>query len=215
MDQYPAAGFAGQLFAEMGQIVSQLESLGAVQVSSAGASVQGTASKDAAKQGLEAMLDSINRAAQALAVDSPGFDDKFRRPRQKGDSAVLVAAKAFLSEVTPFKPDFIKFGLGADFQEQLQNRIAAFEQAVNERANKSQMRVSATAGLKETIAAGLKLRLQLDAIVRNSTERDSPVLAAWESASHIELPSRRKESKTSTPEVSKAAEPVAHPEAAE
>ena len=176
LDVFPAASFAGGLFNEIEQIVERIDALAATQASSSGASIQGTASKNAARRALEELLDAISLAARAMSVNNPGLDAEFRRPQRGSSSALVNAGRAFLSDAEPLKAEFIKFGLQADFLEQLKTRIEQFEQAVGERNSKAQSRVSARAGLSQAVKEGLKLRLQLDAIVRNALHGDEAVL---------------------------------------
>lgn len=192
LDKFPAGSFANGLFTQMGDVVTRLEGLGATQVSSSGASRQSTVSKSVASNGLAAMLDGINLAANAMAITTPGLEDKFRRPRHKTDQAVLAAARAFHTDAEPLKGEFIKYGMSADFLSELADRITEFQQAISERSTHKQTGVSATAGVDEVIQEGLNLRNQLNSIVRNTLRDDKALLAAWESASHIARRSSRK-----------------------
>lgn len=191
-DKYPVGSFANTKFTQMTSVVTRLEGLGATQVSSSGASRQGTVSKSVALNGVLAMLDGINLAADALAEDIPGLEDKFRRPRHKTDQAVLTAARAFLTDAEPLKAEFINYGMSPDFLEELASRIAEVEQVISGRSTHRQTGVSATAGVDEVIREGLTLRNQLNAIVRNTQQADRALLAAWESAHHIVRRSSRK-----------------------
>jgi hypothetical protein len=196
LDKYPAGSFAHTKFTQMAGVVTRLEALGATQVSSSGASRQSTVSKSVASNGLLAMLDGLNLAADALAPEIPGLETKFRRPRHKTDQAVLAAARAFLSDAEPLKTEFINYGMSADFLDELRNRITEFEQAISERSTHRQTGVSATAGVDEVIQEGLTLRNQLNSIVRNTLRDDRALLAAWESAHHIERRSKKKDPDT-------------------
>ena len=213
-DLFPAVNFAGGLFTQIEQLVERLDALAASQASSTGASIQGTASKNAARRALEELLDAISRAARAMSVNKPGLEAEFRRPQRGSISALVNAARAFLSDAAPLKAEFIKFGLRADFLEQLNSMIEQFEQAVDERNSKAQSRVSARAGLAQAVESGLKLRLQLDAIVRNTLHGDEAALAAWESASHIELVSPRAKRVTNSASKAEKKDSPEKPEAA-
>lgn len=135
----------------------------------------------------------MNLAANAMATHTPGLEAKFRRPRHKTDQAMLTAARAFLTDAEPLKDEFIKYGVNPDFVVELRTRIEEVEQSMSERANHRQTGVSATAGVDEVIQEGLTLRNQLNSIVRNTLRDDRALLAAWESAHHIERRSARKQ----------------------
>lgn len=191
----------------MGEVIARLEQLGATQVSSTSSSRQTTTSKSVSRNSLRATLDAMSLAAGAMAESTPGLEDKFLRPRHRGEAALLSAARAFLRDAPPFSAEFIKFGMAADFLTELEQQITEVVEATSERHGHTQSRVAATAELDEAIEDGLKLRRQLNAIVRNSSRNDVGVLAAWESASHIERQSRSAE--TSTPDTP---EPTSPPE---
>ena len=207
-DKFPSVSFGGGLFIRMGAVVARLVELGATQVSSSGASRSSTTTKSVAGHSLAATLDAINLAANAMAVDSPGLEDKFRRPRHKTDQAVLAAARAFLSDAEPLKEEFIKYGMSPTFLEDLRAQIQEVEQSVSERHGHKQAGVSATAGVSEVIQEGLDLRTQLDAVVRITLRDDKGLLAAWESAKHIQRRSKSGEPpKPPTPTPPKPAPP--------
>jgi hypothetical protein len=198
-DTFPVASFGGGLFTEMGQVVIRLEHLGANQVSSTGATHQSTGSKSAARSALKATLDAMNLTANAMAHDTPGLEDKFRRPRAKAAQALLNAAQAFLDDALPLKAEFIKYGMGADFLDELAGEISDFKQAASDRHTHGQAGVSTRADLEAAIEDGLRLRQKLDAVVRNTVRGNPALLAAWESASHIEQPSRKRRSSPPKP----------------
>lgn len=189
-DIFPVAGFAGALFTRLGQVVASLEELGANQVSANGASRQSTVSKAVARSRLAETLELMNLAANAMGLSTPGFESKFRRPRKTSDATLLNAARAFHADAAPLQADFISFGMSAGFIDELASDIAEFERATDQQQTHVQSGVSATAGLDETIEEGLALRHQLNAIVRITLREDRALLAAWQSASHIEHPGR-------------------------
>ena len=65
----------------------------------------------------------MNLVANAMAISTPGLEDKIRRPRQKTDQAALTTARAFLSDAEPLKEEFIKYGMSKDFLDELRTSI--------------------------------------------------------------------------------------------
>lgn len=189
---FPAAGLAGQLMAAIGSTVTELDSHATTHVSSASQARQGTASKSSAREALREDLEAINRTAHVMAFDTPGLDNKFRIPRG-GDQDLLTAARAYVVDATPIKDDFIRFGLPADFIEDLSADIAAFEQATTVQNQSMQQKTASTAAIDDSISRGMKALKQLDAVMRNVLRDDVEMLTAWMTASRVErVPRRRK-----------------------
>src|SRR5437870_3746571 len=94
-DAFPATSLGGQMFAAVGLAVDALDQQGASQVPGLGAAKEATASKAAARAALHETLDAVSHTARALALDTPGLDDKFRLPRSRNDQRLLNAARAF------------------------------------------------------------------------------------------------------------------------
>ncbi len=97
-----------------------------------------------------------------------------------------------MTDATPLKNQFIEYGLPADFLEDLQSDIAAFEQAASGKSTATGEKVSATASIGNAVQNGLEGLRRLQAIVPNKY-RDNPAkLAAWTSAGHIERAAKKK-----------------------
>lgn len=189
--KFPPAGFAGGLFTQMKGVVARLDELGGDKVSASGSSRQTTVSKAVARSRLTETLGKMNLAANAMDVTSPGFDAKFRRLRERTDPSLLSAARAYHEDATPLEAEFIKYGMSAGFLAELTTEIADFSHATSEHQNHTQTGVSVTANVDDAIQEGLSIRHRLNAIVRITLSDDSGLLAAWQSASHIEHPGRK------------------------
>jgi len=189
----------GQCFTTLGEIINQLNQQASTQVSGFGAALQGTSSRSVARQALRDDLRAICRTAEAIAEDSPGFDDQFRMPAAGNDQNLLHAARSIAANAAPVSAQFISHELPADFLADLNTGITNFEAAVNHQATGVGTHVSAGASIDQLIADGLKLVKKLDAIVRNKYANDPATLAEWTSASHTERPPRRKQSTSSSP----------------
>ena len=128
--------------------------------------------------------------ARALALDTPGLETKFRMPRSGTDQALLTAGRAFAADAVPLAGAFQQHEMPANFIDELHADIAALEEALSGRARSRDAHVVATAALEATVERGSKAVQRLHAIVRNKFRDDPAVLAAWESASHVERRSR-------------------------
>lgn len=189
----------GQLFTALGQIISELNDHASAQASALGSAYQGTSTRSVTRQALRDDLRAISRTAEAIAEDTPGFDDQFRMPPVGNDQNLLHVARSFLANATPVSARFISHELPADFLDDLSIDIANFEMAMTHQAAGVGTHVSARAAIDEAIAEGLKTVKKLDAIVRNKYRDDGPTLAEWTSASHTERTPRRRQSPASSP----------------
>lgn len=189
----------GQLFAALGVIITELNDHASTQASGFGGAQQGTSTRSVTRQALRDDLRAINRTAEAIAQDTPGFDDQFRVPPVGNDQNLLHAARAILANATPVSAQFISHELPADFLDDLRTGIANFETAINRQSASVGTHVSAGAAIDQAIADGLKTVKKLDAIVRNKYHNDPATLAEWTSASHTERGPRRSQSPSSSP----------------
>ncbi|HJQ26653.1 MAG TPA: hypothetical protein VKA60_22240 [Blastocatellia bacterium] len=139
---------------------------------------------------LQRLLEIINRTARGMSVTQPGLGEQFRMPLGSGDQALLTGARAFHANATPLKQQFIDNDLPADFLTQLAAEIEEFEQALTDKHQHRDSRVTATAAKEAAFERGLNALRQLDPVMRNRFDGDPVMLAAWESASHAARPSR-------------------------
>lgn len=183
---FPANTRGSEVIAALNTVITKLEGHATTQESGKRAALEGTAVKAVARAALREDMEAISRTARAMALTTPGLDDKFRLPRNVGDQAWLAAARSFAADAEPLKAEFIRRGLPADFLEDLDADIEAFEQSIDSRAQKTGTRVAATVAIDEAIERGMNAVRELDAIVQNVFRDDPAALAEWTSASHTE-----------------------------
>jgi hypothetical protein len=119
------------------------------------------------------------------------MEDRFRTPGSVSDQVLLGVARGFATDALPLKTELINRGLPANFLDDLNSDIAAFEQATLRQAQGTETRVAATAGIEDQFDDALSLLRELGPIMVNMFADDPTVLAAWTSASHIERPARK------------------------
>jgi hypothetical protein len=187
---FPADSFGGQIFAEVGAVITALAGYDTAQSVGRGGVRESTVSKATARAALYEHLLAINVTARALALDTPGLETKFRMPRSGTDQALITAGRAFAADAVPLAGEFQKHEMPADFIDELNADIAALEEAISGRARHRDSHVAATASLDATVDRGIKAVQRLNAIVRNKFRDDPAALAAWESASHVARRSR-------------------------
>ena len=187
---FPATSLGGKAFAELAAVIREVEHQFAVQTTSSGSGRSGTVTRATARTALRETLSAINITGRAVAIDSPGLEEKFRMPHS-GDQALLTAARGFLEAAAPLKDQFIQHEMDANFLEDLTREIDALQAAVAGQHSDAETRVRATASLDALIDRGMKAVLRLDAIVRNKFRDDPATLSAWASARHVERHSPR------------------------
>lgn len=189
---FPASNLGGQRFASLRTLIAELEQHGTAQSSSRSAAKASTGMKRAAKAELRQKMVAVSETARVIELSIPGTAANFRMPTTNGDQALLSTARAFVEKATPLKDEFIKREMPADFLDDLVAAINAFEATLDSRNVNTEKRVTATAAIDPLIERGRTIIRELDAIVRNKYRNDPATLAAWESATHVERPSRRK-----------------------
>jgi hypothetical protein len=198
---FPSSSLGGQSFKAVAGAVSALSEHAAIHVSGRGSAREGTVSKAVAREALREDLDAISRTARAMALDTPGVDDKFRVPRGNGDQATLNAARAFLRDAAPLSADFIKHDMPDDFLTDLQSDIDAFEEAIRDHEAGKDTHVAARAAIESAIDAGLDAVRRLDAIVPNRLRNDAKLIASWERARRVEYRAGRTRTEVNEPQV--------------
>jgi len=198
----------GQTFTALGELIAELNDQASSQATGFGLAEQGTSRRSVTRQALRDALRAINRTAEAIAQDIPGFDNPFGMPPSGNDQNLLHAARAIAASATPVSAQFISHAMPADFLADLNSDIADFEAAINHQATGVGTHISASASIDQLIADGLKLVKKLDAIVRNTYSNAPAALAEWTSASHTEHGPKRTQSASPSPPTPPPAPPV-------
>lgn len=197
--EFPAGSLGRELLDRLDAVVTELDAHASAQTSRRGAAQEGTAGKAAARDELRRDLEAISRTARALALATPGLENKFRAPRSVSDQALLSTARAFAADALPLKAEFTRRGLPEDFLEDLADDIEAFAQSITQTIQKREAQVAATAAIDSSIERGADAVSELDVIVRNKFAADPATLAAWLSASHTQRPLRRSSATPNAP----------------
>ena len=182
---FPSGSLGAEMREEINSVVQALGNALASQTSGLNSAQQATGAREAARQTLRADLQAMTRTARAMALDTPGLENKFRLPRSGSDQALLAAARAFAADAVPLKAEFIRHEMPASFIEDLRAHTADLERTMGEQNTGRGAHVSATASIESVIERGMNATRKLDAIVRNKFRDDPATIAAWESARHV------------------------------
>ena len=173
----PARQALTTLTSELGNLAT----LAGSQASAEGKEQELKRAKGTARAELTTELAAIHRIARVIAMETPGFDDKFRMPR-RGDEKLLAAARSFAENAEPASAIFVKHALPADFIKALSTTIENFEEAGNNYAEAGRASAAIAMDIQTTLQRALAASKLLDAIVRNTFRNDPMKLAEWDRA---------------------------------
>lgn len=185
LSDFSETGVARQLYTQLQGVIARLESSSAEQASGIGQARQRTQSRGSARLSLRDALEAIHSVAVAM-----GLGEQFPLP-ERADASLLQVGRAAARDLTPLKAQFIAHEMPADFIEDLQAEIAAFETEIAEHGNAVGDHVQASEAIDEAIEEGIELVEKLDGIMRAKYASNRAVLAEWMSASHTERAPKR------------------------
>ena len=149
--------------------------------------------KENALERLIRFLQKMNRAANALAEEVEGIENRFRLPRRRSDEIWLAVGRAFHADSAPFEAEFQAIDLPVTFRADLLTLINDVETAATEADIAGEQKGGATGGLVAAFREAGKFSRRLNAIVLNKSTDNPQKLAAWAIASHLEAsPMRQK-----------------------
>jgi hypothetical protein len=189
---FPTGSVGKIQFADLSNVIAKLDELSAKQAGGYGEARLSYVGKDTARENLRESIAYISRTAKAMEYEFAGISEQFRMPRGSSDQKLVATAKSFVAAANPHKADFIRYGLNADFLDELGDNIAAFEGSINAPSSARGTHVEATAEIGETIRKGMNAVRILDAVIKNIYRSNVGKLAAWTTASNIEAASAKK-----------------------
>lgn len=183
---FAAGGIVLTQLAILQAVITAIETISGEQVSGLSDARFEYTGKDTARENLREALSEIARTARSMVYEFPGIDTKFRMPRNRNDAELLAKARAFLSDATSYKSDFIRYEMDDAFLLNLQNSITEFENALDAPGTAIDSHVAATAEIGTKIREGMIAVRTMNGAVRNKYAQNVGKFAAWVSASHVE-----------------------------
>jgi hypothetical protein len=196
---FPAGSRAAALIVNILAMLAAMEAAGAKQEGAERAGQEATEQRRAARTLLLRLMRAISHTARGMNKLHPGIADLFRMPHGGGDQILINAARAFITEATPFAAEFTGRGLPANFLTALQDAIDQLVSTIEAQAEARGTLTKATAAIKAAQKQLTDDVNELSPIVRNTFRDDPATLAAWESASHVERAPKKKATKTPPP----------------
>jgi hypothetical protein len=149
---------------------------------------------------LDAELETLAVAAEAIAQDVPGFDDRFKRPKHLTPHEVMATAAVYLGQLVPVVGEdaattaakaarvthFTDHGLAATFVADLQAQVTAIGDVKETHEQSREEGVASTAAIAALARDSRKQVKYLNAIAKILYKGKSDQLRAWASASHVE-----------------------------
>src|ERR1044071_9341004 len=129
-ETFAVGSLARELFDNVSNIVDELEGLAAKQSSARAAARQHMTVKSATRGALIKDLTTINKTARAMALTTPGLEDKFRLPHNMSDQLLLDTAGAFLADAQPFKAEFLRREVPTQVFTDLEANVATFQESL-------------------------------------------------------------------------------------
>ena len=181
---YAAIPDAAVHFATVLSAVTALETFFSNQTS--GDSSAATVQKTVLKLAIRRKMVSYAKNARAIAVNDPGFNEKFKVPDGDNEKELIAKGREFVEEAIANEPAFTALGKSKNDAAALTADLDAFDIADAEQAGGQQGTVGATAGIAQQIEDGMKAEIILDAIMFNVYNGINPVkLAQWRTARHV------------------------------
>jgi hypothetical protein len=175
------------LFGQVTVVKLQMRDLGSSQVHGFGLFRGGASERAALAEELEQTLRGIWETARALdPVQYPNAAEQFRLPKHPRHQQLIDYGHAFIGAIGPIKAAFVERAYAADFDEQLADKIASLDSAI-QRANTGKMeRRSGTAGLDLAVKKLTTIVAELSAIMKAALRTSDPaLLAVWKNASRV------------------------------
>lgn len=184
--QNPSAG----LNAQITTLKSAIDAADAEATSQVSGTLQlARGQRDALRDALRSQhLEPILRVAREAETTSPGLPKLVNMRSARSDQGLLNAVQAVLRDLPPYKDILIAKGLPADFLDELQSALTAYESASDTTRQTKTTRVQARAGLDTALQQGESCKRVIGAIIRRAVPTDpngQTFLRGWESASHI------------------------------
>src|SRR5581483_4948212 len=145
-ERFPPSTSGGEAFAAVAEAVRQLSEHAVAKLTTA---QEGKEEKKEARAALLEQLTAILETARAVGAKTPGFDNVFKLPKWKGNSALVTAGRMFVREAEKLKPQFVAFGLPETFLTDAAAAVERFERAVRGQASGKASHAVAQAGIND------------------------------------------------------------------
>lgn len=178
--------FVAAAVADLQTQTATIAALGAEKVSATVLAKDSLIFKGDAREDLRDALEDISETWRSLGEETSEAQNRFRLPQGNSDQNLIAAGKAFAADAAGSKKLFTDHGMPADFITDLEDKIAAFEQAIIAENSARGERVGTNAAFTEPTRKAKRLVDKLAPAVKRRYRANPKKLAEWLVASHIE-----------------------------
>ncbi len=164
--------------------IAKLRTAAAGQTASREKSAGGVSWRQDCWRELRRKLVDINRTGRVLGDIS--IRPKFCLPRTRSYPMLIASAKVIIEAARSMEDVFLGAGMRADFLAEIEQLLAAFEEATGQKISGKLGQVEATSALALHARLGLAAATTLDACARNYFRGNAEAMGAWIVARHIE-----------------------------
>jgi len=152
----PANPRAAALVVILNSVITNMQGAVSSQVLGRGEFLGGTDDRRRLAKDLRGAVREISGTASVLDPDLyPGAEEQFAMPLSQSYEALLGAARGFVTAIGPIKSAFVDRGLPADFDEQLADKVATFEDATSRKHDGRQEQKTGTVTLNLETSRGM------------------------------------------------------------
>lgn len=163
------------------------EQTGAVSESEEQTDVKGVSREDCV-----ALAQKVSRAAKAAEIEQPGIQARYPYPRNLNDEDLVNLLRGFAIGGATDSQIIQDYAAPADWVTQCTAKADAFEAASQAQAAAQGGKVGKRALVLSLTDNLMQLKRTAGYIIENAFEDDVAALASWKSASHVEVPPKKK-----------------------
>ena len=211
--RFPDSTLAKPLFATVASSIAALQADDMTRQATARGG--GFNTRDAAREDLLQSVEALLVTARAVALDTPGLEDKFGRlPKKPKDQVLLTAARVFAKDAVPLEAAFIAHGMAKTFLADFGAAIDGFDRALRDHDMGKDYNLAARATTDAAFDTGAAAVQKLNAIVVNQLRDDPAAMARWYRDRRVRYPrGRATDTVASPPESVTPPAPVSPPAA--
>lgn len=132
-------------------------------------------------------ISPLAKFARAKLRGTPDFAALTFKPDDKRAAALVQGARSMALAATPYADALVAAGFPADTLAKFTATIDALADAIAQRGHFRHVRVGSTKGIEQQLVLGREAVKLIDAVVAQQFAFDETFLAAWASASRIDM----------------------------
>ena len=194
------AGSGGRVAADgLREAFEEIQELDATQAGAGNTVEVGTGQRALARLNLKEWRKALARTANVEARNNAGFNRDFPPPHGENDDELITESRAVAPKAARHVAVFTNRGLDEHYVLSGEALIDAFETALGATTTALSHRGAATGGKRSAYGRAAEVFEDLDLYIRNKYANQPDKIHAWNNASHLERPARKKNSEGENP----------------